>query len=42
MSVTYHDETCLDCERTTTVASDEPPENQRCVRCWQKHLEGQR
>lgn len=34
----YTDRKCLDCDRTTTVASNEPPENQRCVKCWQKHI----
>lgn len=38
MTITYTDKHCLDCGRTTTVASNEPPENQRCIRCWAAYL----
>lgn len=34
MTITYTDKTCLDCERTTKVASNEPEENQRCLEHW--------
>ena len=38
MTAVYTDTTCLDCERATTISSDEPPENQRCIRCWTQYL----
>ena len=39
MTITYTDVECLDCEHTTTVASNEPEENQRCLGCWKTYLE---
>lgn len=30
----YADHKCLDCDRITTVADNEPPENQRCIDHW--------
>lgn len=42
MTTTYRDVKCLDCENITSLASNEPEENQRCVRCWQRYLEAQR
>lgn len=38
MSTTYTDLPCLDCGALTTVASQEPEENQRCIKHWQRYL----
>lgn len=41
MTITYAWITCRDCDRPTTIASNEPPENRRCVRCYQDYLRSQ-
>lgn len=35
--VNYRDLPCLDCGKSTCVASDEPADHQRCIGCFIKH-----
>lgn len=38
---TFTDKPCLDCDRITSVADDEPAEAQRCIAHWVAYLRDQ-